>query len=137
MIKETIKYTDWFGNEREEDYYFNLMQSELVEMEMNLGGSLEYYIQKISQTQDMAELWKLFKNIVLKAYGEKSTDGKRFMKSEEMRTNFEQTPAYDKLIMKLIGDAEYAGEFVNQLMPRELVEAAAQVQNRPALTTLN
>ena len=134
MVKETIRYTDWFDNEREEDYYFNLMQSELVEMEMTLGGSLEYYIQKISKEQNMSELWKLFKNIVLKAYGEKSNDGKRFIKSEELRQKFEQSPAYDTLIMKLIQDAEYAAQFINQLMPKELVE---QAQNRQTVAPLN
>lgn len=129
MLKKNIRYTDWFGEEREEDFYFNLTKSELVEMEMSQDGGMENYLNKIVQSKDRNELFQYFKAIILKAYGEKSADGRRFMKGEEISRGFEECPAYDELMMQLLNDAEYAGQFVTALMPADLQQTIAE-QNR-------
>ena len=124
MIKQTINYTDYNGVERTEDHYFNLSEAELLEMEMSITGGLTEMINRIVAAQDAPSLIKIFKDLVLKAYGEKSPDGKRFIKSEELSTAFSQTEAYSKLFMKLATDADEAAKFVNGIMPASTTKAA-------------
>ena len=94
MLKKTITYTDYNGVERKEDFYFNLTKAELMEMEMSTEGGLAERIQKVVDTKDVPSIIKIFKDLVLKAYGEKSADGKRFIKSKELSEAFAQTEAY-------------------------------------------
>lgn len=117
MIKKTITYTDYNGVERKEDFYFNLNKAELMEMEMSTNGGMDAMINKIIVTQDTPSLIKIFKELILKAYGEKSLDGKRFIKSEELSEAFAQTEAYAELFMELATDADAASKFVNGIMP--------------------
>lgn len=122
MLKKTIKYTDYNGTQREEDFYFNLTKAELMEMEMSTSGGLAEMIQNIVKAQDAPAIIKVFKDLVLKAYGEKSLDGKRFMKVDENGTQlsiaFSQTEAYSNLFMELATNAEAAAEFVNGIVPK-------------------
>lgn len=123
MIKRTITYIDYFGEERVEDFYFNLTEAEITEMELSMDGGLTAHIQKISAAKSTPELIKLFKTLVLTAYGEKSSDGRRFIKNDELRTAFEQTPAYSILFMELATNDKKAAEFVNGMMPDSLQKA--------------
>lgn len=117
MLSKVIKYTDYNGVERTETFYFNLTQAECMEMEMTAAGGLSAYINKIIDANDMPSLVKLFKELVLKAYGVKSDDGRRFMKSDEIREAFSQTEAYSQLFMELANDADKAAEFINGITP--------------------
>lgn len=117
MLKKTITYTDYNGTERTEDFYFNLSKAEIMEMEMSTTGGLAELIQRIVKTQDAPAIIKIFKDLVLKAYGEKSPDGKRFIKSEELTTAFSQTEAYSILFMELATNADAAAKFVNGIIP--------------------
>ena len=132
MLKKTIKYNDYNGVERNEDFYFNLSQAELMEMELSTTGGLTETIERVVQAQDAPAIIKIFKDLVLKAYGEKSADGKRFMKSEEIATAFSQTEAYSVLFMELATDADAAAEFIKGIVP---AEAAKQIDKseHPAL----
>lgn len=118
MRKETITYTDYNGVERTEDFYFNLSKAEILEMEMGTAGGLSEMIQSVVATQDVPSIIKIFKELVLKAYGQKSPDGKRFIKSEEISTAFSQTEAYSNLFMELATDDKKAAEFVNGIVPK-------------------
>ena len=120
MIKETIKYTDYNGNELEEDFYFNLSKSEITEMELSYPNGLSDHITKITQSNNGAEIIKLFKELILSSYGRKSDDGKRFIKSDEEANASSQTEAYSELFMKLATNAEAAAEFVNGIVPKQL-----------------
>lgn len=117
MLKRTITYTDYNGVERTEDFYFNLTQAELMEMELSTTGGLTETIDKIVKSQDAPAIIKVFKDLVLKAYGEKSADGKRFVKSDEIATAFAQTEAYSILFMELATNDKKAAEFVNGIVP--------------------
>lgn len=117
MIKKTIKYVDFKGNEREEDFFFNLSKPELMEMELTTKGGMSDYLEKIVKAQSKEELIKWFKIIILKAYGEKSEDGRRFIKSDELSTAFSQTGAYEKLYMELVTDEDKAADFINAIVP--------------------
>ena len=125
MLKETIKYTDYNGVERTEDFWFHLSKAELMEWEMGTTGGLTEMIKRIVDAQDAPAIIKIFKELVLKAYGQKSPDGKRFIKSEELATEFSQTEAYSQLFMDLATDADKAAAFVNGIMPSDMVEKAA------------
>lgn len=120
MLKKTITYTDYNGNERKEDHYFNLSKAELMEMEMGTSGGLAEMIKRIVDAQDAPAIIKIFKDLILKAYGIKSADGKRFMKSEEISTEFAQTEAYSILFMELATDAEAASNFINGIVPTDM-----------------
>ena len=120
MLKKTIKYTDYDGNEREEDFYFNLSKAEITEMELSKEGGMSEYIKKISATQNGPELIKLFKEIIIKSYGEKSLDGKRFIKNKELTEAFIQTEAYSELFIELASNADEAAKFINGIMPKNM-----------------
>ena len=135
MIKETIKYTDYKGNERQEDFYFNLSKPELLEMELSTKGGMSEYIDKIIKAQNKEELIKWFKIMILKAYGEKSEDGRRFIKSDELSEAFSQTAAYEKFYMELVNDSEKASEFVNGIIPT-FDEVPAPATENAAITPI-
>lgn len=120
MLKKTIKYVDCNEVEREEDFYFNLTEAELMEMEYGTTGGFSEMIKKIIAAQDTPTIMKIFKELLLKSYGEKSADGKRFVKSDEISTAFSQTEAYSKLFMELATDDVKAAEFVNGVIPKSV-----------------
>mgnify|MGYP006988826579 CR=1 FL=1 len=117
MLKKTITYTDYDGVERTEDFYFNLSKAEVAEMELSNHGGMERLIQQIAMTQDRKRLVELFKEIILRSYGEKSLDGRRFMKSKELSEAFSQTEAYSELFMQLATDPDIASDFINGVLP--------------------
>jgi hypothetical protein len=132
MLKKTITYKDYNDVERTEDFYFNLTKAEVMEMEMSTTGGLAEMIQRIVAAQDAPAIIKIFKDLLLKAYGEKSPDGKRFVKSDAIREAFEQTEAYSILFMELATDDKKAAEFINGIIPADLNQQALPATNHPA-----
>lgn len=122
MLKKTITYTGFDGEEYTEDFYFNISKSELVEMHLSVEGGLDVMLRNILNAKDVPELSKFFKRIITMSYGRKSPDGKRFEKSEQISNEFTQTKAYDTLFMELLLDAKKAADFINSIMPIELVK---------------
>ena len=130
MLKKPITYTDYNGVERTEDFYFNLSKAELMEMELGVTGGMTEMLNKIIAAKDAPSLMKTFKEMIMKAYGVKSDDGKRLIKSEELSIAFTQTEAYSVLFMELITDDKAAADFVNGIIPNEIqAEVAAQTAN--------
>lgn len=124
MLSKTITYTDFNGNKRTEVFNFNLSKAELMEMELSTSGGFAEMVQGIVNAQDGPAIIKIFKDIILKAYGQKSPDGKRFVKSEELSKEFSETEAYSELFMELATNADAAAEFINGIIP---ADAAAQL----------
>ena len=124
MITKTIKYTDYNGVEREEKFMFHLTKAELTEMEMGTTGGLAETITKIVETKDAPQIIKIFKELLLKAYGEKSPDGRRFMKVDDagvpLSIAFSQTEAYSQLFMELATNDQAAADFVNGIIPNDI-----------------
>lgn len=135
MLKKTITYTDYNGVKRTEDFYFNLSKAEIMEMELSTTGGFGDMIQKIVAAQDTPGIIKIFKDVILKAYGEKSPDGKRFIKSDEIREAFSQTEAYSELFMELSTNDVAAADFVNGIVPGDMVDEIKRKDLNPSMLT--
>lgn len=129
MLKKTIEYVDYNGVARKEDHWFNLSKAELMEMELGTTGGFAEMIQKVINAQDTPSLIKIFKDLILQAYGEKSPDGKRFMKvvnGVRLADAFAESEAYVSLFMELATDADAATKFVNGIIPADVANEAAK-----------
>jgi hypothetical protein len=132
MYKKTLTYTDFNGTEVTEDLYFNLSKAELTEMNLSTKGGLVARMQAIAASDDGAILVSTFKDLVLRAYGVKSADGRRFIKTPELREEFTQTNAYSEFFMLLATDDKEAADFMNNVVPNNLEpEDHKQKQNLP------
>lgn len=120
MLKKTVTYVDYNGVERTEDFYFNLSKAEVAEMEMSVEGGYSKMLEEIVKSNDNVRIVELFKRILLQSYGEKSVDGKRFVKSKELSEAFSQTEAYSEIFMELALDEKAAADFINGIMPANL-----------------
>lgn len=118
MFTWTTTYTDYNGTERTEKFYFNFSQAELMEMELTTEGGLKEKLEKIVKAKDRTLLASYFKQIILDSYGEKTDDGRRFVKSKELSEAFSQTEAYSNLYMELVTNTDKAVAFINGVMPK-------------------
>lgn len=133
MIKKTVKYTDYNGIERTENCYFNITKSEAMEMQFESGGNLPDILQKMIDEKDQVKLGRMFKDLIVKTYGIKSDDGKRFIKSKEISEAFEQTPAYDEIYMDLLTHEDHAIAFVKGILPADVAKEIAKEEAKKAL----
>lgn len=120
MLKKTVTYVDYNGVERTEDFYFNLTKAEVAELELSVEGGFSKMLEEVVKAKDNVKIVELFKKMVLMSYGEKSADGKRFVKSKELAEAFSQTEAYSEIFMELALDNKAAAAFVNGIMPANL-----------------
>ena len=127
MLKKTIKYEDFNGETVSEDFFFHLSKAELVELELSHKGGLSESLQRIIQAEDGKGIIAEFKNIILTSYGKRSDDGRRFIKNQQLRDEFESTEAYSTLFMELITDTDAAVEFINGVIPQGMAEEAAKL----------
>ncbi len=134
MHVRKITYTDYNGNQRTEDFYFNINKSEVTKMELGVDGGYGNMLKRIIETKDGPMIMETFNKLILQSYGVKSLDGKRFEKSPELAAAFEQSEAYNVLFMELVTDAKKGADFVNAVLPNDLVEQALAAQNQGAIT---
>ena len=141
MLKKSITYVDYNGEKQTDDCYFNLSKAELLEMEMSEKGGFENYIRTLMEEKDNKKIYKLFKDLILMSYGQKSADGRSFIKKKMvdgqmiyLKDEFEQTEAFTELMMELIsGGDEAMAKFINSLIPKEIADQAAkQIANQKA-----
>ena len=135
MLKLPVTYEDFNGETQTETLYFNLSKSELIELEVGVEGGFAKMLDNIVKSENQKELVAQFKKLILLAYGVKSEDGKRFIKSDQLREEFSQTAAYNELFMKFATDDKAAADFVNGIIPKDMVEEVAKEQqkaNRPS-----
>lgn len=125
MLKKLITYTDLNGVERTEEFYFNLSKPEIVKMQSSIKGGYDVRLKGIANELNGGAIMEFFEELITKSYGEKSEDGRRFMKSEEISRGFMETPAYEKLFEELVTNDKAASEFVNAVMPSDLIDQVA------------
>lgn len=134
MYKKTITYVDYDGTERTEDFYFNLTKAEVTMMEIGTTGGMKKMLEKIVAEKDNKRMIEIFQDMIKRSYGEKSADGKRFIKTPEVVEAFTQTEAYSELFMELASNAQSAAAFINGIVPQGMmVEKAADIENMSAL----
>lgn len=128
MLKKTITYSDYNGLSRTEDFYFNLTPAEVMEMELSVDGGLAARLERIVAAKDGKQIITTFKDLILRSYGEKSADGRQFVKNQELRDKFSQTEAYSQLFMELATNSDAAAAFVNGVLPAQtMLPATAPV----------
>ncbi len=130
MLKRPITYEDFNGNKVTETHYFNMTESELIETELGTEGGWEAGIKRIVESDNRPKIIAEFKKLILAAYGKKSDDGKRFVKSQELRDEFAQTAAYNALFMELISNDKAGADWIKGVMPKGLSEKAMP-QDKP------
>ena len=131
MYTKKVTYKDWLGNERTEEFNFNLTKAALMEMQFEQEGGMREYLQRIVDAKDRKALMQMFKDLVLRAYGEISADGKYFIQNDETKARFASTPVYSLLFMELTDNADAAAEFVNGIMPPDLDKVNAKPGQAP------
>lgn len=137
MITKTIPYEDFNGKQRIEDFNFHLNKAELLELEASYEGGWSAHIQRVVNSNNNREIFNTMKDLLLRAYGVKSEDGRRFMKSEEIRRSFEESPAYEIILVELTLDknaAKNAADFINGIVPKDMPKADAAPAAIPAAT---
>lgn len=133
MLKKTITYTDYNGNARKEDFYFNMTKADLMKMEMSTTGGMQNMLERIVNTQNAKKVAEVLEQIILGAYGEKSDDGKRFIKSKELSEAFAQTEAYSELFISLLTNENEADAFIKGIIPADLAAQVAEQQKKDAM----
>lgn len=135
MLKKPITYIDYDGNKRTENFWFNLDEGEILELQMSSEGGLTVMLEKMIEEKDGKRILAMMKEIIMKAYGEKSLDGRRFEKSEAKSIAFTQTRAYSELLMELYRDANAAADFMNKIIPQaqDTVKTSASTPATPAI----
>lgn len=131
MLKKTHTYNDFDGQQRTEDFYFNLTEAELTELEYSMNGGLSQLLEKIIKEDDQKQIIEYFKKIVIMAYGVKSLDGRQFVKNDKVREEFASTIAYSDIFMELAHNANKAAEFVNGIMPKTKAKAGQNITALP------
>lgn len=126
MYKYTATYTDYDGVERTEDFLFNLSEAEIVEMEYGVTGGMQRMLEQIVAAKDTKRIMDVFKDLIKRAYGVKSPDGRRFEKDEKLSKEFTETPVYSEMFMKFARDADAATEFVNKIIPQSVAAEVAK-----------
>lgn len=128
MYKIREKYEDYDGNERVEEFYFNLTKAEITDMELTTEGGMSAMLNRIIAAKDTSKLIAVFKDLILRSYGQKSPDGRRFIKSDELTKEFTETPAYSQIYLRLATDDKAATEFVNNVIPKDLQKEVKAAQ---------
>lgn len=126
MLKKTIAYVDLNGVERSEDFYFNLSKPEVVKMQGSVKGGYDVRLKSIAADLNGANIMEFFEDLISRSYGEKSEDGRRFMKSPEISKAFMETPAYEVLFEELVTNDRAAADFVNAVMPADITQKALE-----------
>lgn len=128
MLIKKIKYTDYLDNEREEEFYFNLSKSEIIKWLTTTGGyTIDAVLKKMIETENVRDMVGEFESLIMMSYGERSLDGKLFIKSDEVKQKFRYSAAYDALFMELVSDANKAAEFFNAICPPDLADEVDKI----------
>ena len=130
MLKKTIPYIDLNGVERKEDFYFNLTKPEILKMQGSVKGGYDVRLKGIAADLNGTNIMEFFEDLIMRSYGEKSEDGRRFMKSDEISRAFMETPAYEVLFEELVTNDKAAADFVNSIMPADVTQKVLEAAKK-------
>lgn len=139
MLIKTIKYEDFLGNMREEDFYFNYSKADVNRLMFSTKEGLAEFLKRITKEEDRHKMFAFLEEFILGSVGEVSSDGRQFIKNEEISTRFKQSNAYSELLDEFIDGGDMAiAEFINAVVPKETAEAIAKAraEEAPKLTAV-
>ena len=137
MYKKQITYIDLDGNERTENLYFRLSESEIADMQYSVAGGFANMLMEMINKQDVPAIMEEFKKFIMLSYGEKTPDGRGFIKVRDghrLADDFIQTEAYNKFYMTIMNDPEEIVRFVNGIFPKDMMEKGREVMKSKELT---
>lgn len=122
MIRKTVKYTDFDDNEVTETFEFNLTKAELTELNfLEDGSDLATVLGAMADgSTNVRQVLEILKDILTKAVGKKSDDGKLFEKNDRIRAELFATNAYSELLYELIDSPQKAADFMTGLLPKDI-----------------
>jgi hypothetical protein len=132
MLKRDITYTTFDGEEITEEFHFHISKIEILELETRFEGGLQAMLRRVMTTKDTKMILEEFKRIILLSVGRKSTDGRRFLKTDEIREEFEQSPAFEVLFMDFLEKENYAADFLIGVLPADVAKAAENAPQKLA-----
>lgn len=125
MFKYTVSYTDYNGDERQKDVYFNISMPELMKIERSVPGGYSSYLDRITSEKNPGDIWNAFVDIVDLGYGEKSPDGERFIKVDEngnrLVDKFKETPVFEEFMYQVLTNTNLASDMVNAMLPQKML----------------
>lgn len=131
MLKKTITFEDYDGNILTEDFYFNLNKAEVIDwLSTSQGYTFDKALDEMRKKTNVKGIMEAVKDLIYRSYGEKSLDGRRFVKTPEVKANFMETEAYSVLFTELVTDATAAADFVNGILPKALIEDANKLMEQ-------
>lgn len=131
MLRKEVEYKDFDGNDRKDVLWFHLNEVEITEMDLETSGGLVKYMESIIDKNDVNQLITIFKDLLIRSYGERSMDGKHFYKDDKIRNEFVSSAAYPVLYMEMVSDADKAVEFINGIVPSNIREQMTKIENTP------
>lgn len=127
MLKKTVTYVDYNGDKQEDVLYFNLNKAELGKLQVRMDGKFIDHLQALTEKRKIESLYNFIYNLILDSYGEKDVSGKRFIKSPDMRWEFENSLAFSEVLMDVIKNAENMAAFVKAIIPPDMVTEAGDM----------
>ena len=130
MVKKTITYTDFEGNEVTKDFYFNISKMEFRELDRRIPGGLERFIDTVRTEKDPDKMLDLMNLLILESYGEISEEG-RFVKEDargrRLSNYFKISEAWDVLFTNMLQNENELSEFLTGIVPQDVANGAKEM----------
>lgn len=132
MLVRTFEYKDFNGQNRKDTWCFNLSRAELLKMELGAWGGMDALLKRLMREENPEKIMDMFEKIILSAVGEKSPDGRKFIKNETIREDFKSTQAYSDLFFELVTDPDKANAFLKGCVDAELAAKITEAEQARA-----
>lgn len=127
MVRREIEYTDYNGDHQKDVLYFNLSKAELGKLQMRMDGKFIDYLQSLIEKKRIERLYDFFYNLLLDSYGERDVSGKKFIKNEQIRSDFENSLAFSETLMDVISSTEKMSAFTKGILPPDMITSAGDI----------
>ena len=137
MFSKTFEYMGYDGQPHKETWWFNLSEEELYKMELGTVGGVNGMMNRMIREEHPDKIVDMFERIILTSVGERSADGRRFVKKPrpgmpwgEIAEDFRETPAYSQLFVELVSSGEKLSEFLKAAIPQEVALKVAELEKQ-------
>lgn len=128
MIKQHVSYEDYDGNKVEKDLWFHLNKSDLAKMSLGFDNGLIEGLTELQQKGDKKAVAEFIDNLLVNAYGIRKPGSDVFLKTPEIKEDFQYSLAHDEILMMLLGgEDDEIINFIVGIMPGMSAEDRANV----------